>query len=104
MTIPRVSISCDQFNDRFADFLERDVDEATRAGMEAHALACADCRQLLADLRALRLTAANLPELVPSHDLWKGIAERIETPVVELKNGAAAHAWNGATQRRRPVW
>lgn len=104
MTIPRVSISCDRFNETLADFLERDVDEATRAGMEAHALACAECGQLLADLRGLRLTAANLPELAPSRDLWKGIAERIETPVVELKNGAVVHGWNGGTQRRRQVW
>jgi hypothetical protein len=104
MTIPRVSMTCDQVADRLADFLERDVDEATRAAIEAHALACAECGQLLADLRTLRLTAANLPELAPSRDLWKGIADRIETPVVELKNGSATYGWSGTSQRGRQVW
>jgi len=77
-------LSCEQFADRLADFLERDVDERSRAAVEAHAIACGDCGPLLADLRKLRIDAANLPELTPSHDLWSGIAARIETPVIEL--------------------
>ena len=85
MTIPATSINCDRFADKLSDYLERDVDEPTRASIDAHALHCAECGRLLADLRALRLSAANLSELSPSRDLWKGIAERIETPVVELK-------------------
>lgn len=80
--------TCDEFGDRLADFLERDVDETVRASMEAHALACADCGALLADLRKLRIDAANLAELAPSRDLWSGIAARIETPVVELNAGS----------------
>ena len=84
MTIPKVSITCDRFADKLSDYLERDVDEPTRAGMDAHAAECAECGALLTDLRSLRLGAANLPELVPSRDLWTGIAERIETPVVEI--------------------
>lgn len=75
---------CDEFNESLADFLERDVRETTRAAMDAHALSCAECGALLADLRKLRIDAANLPELVPSRDLWAGIAERIETPVVAI--------------------
>ena len=89
MTIPAISINCDRFADKLSEYLERDVDEPTRASIDAHALHCAECGRLLADLRALRLSAANLSELSPSRDLWKGIAERIETPVVELRNGAA---------------
>jgi len=104
MTIPKVSMTCDRFADKLSDYLERDVDDATRAGIEAHALSCAECGRLLADLRALRVSAANLPELVPSRDLWKGIADRIETPVVELKNGGAVARSNGETTRRRRIW
>jgi hypothetical protein len=77
-------LSCEEFADRLADFLERDVDERSRAAVEAHAIACGDCGPLLADLRKLRIDAANLPELTPSRDLWSGIAARIETPVIEL--------------------
>jgi hypothetical protein len=85
MTSPiKPVMSCSRFNDTLADFLERDVPEATRAEMEAHALGCDDCGPLLADLRKLRLDAANLTELTPSRDLWAGIAARIETPVVSI--------------------
>jgi Putative zinc-finger len=104
MTIPKVSITCDRFADKLADFLEREADEPTRAGIEAHAQTCAECGALLNDLRALRLSAANLPELAPSRDLWKGIAERIETPVVELKNGRSVASSNGGVLLRRRVW
>lgn len=82
MTHP--TITCDRFNEELADFLERSLSEPTRAAMEAHAVACDDCGPLLADLRRLRIDAANLPTLSPSRDLWSGIAERIEAPVVAL--------------------
>jgi len=85
MTTP--TISCEQFAEHLADFLEREVDEPTRARIELHALGCIPCGELLADLRKLRIDAANLPELAPSRDLWAGIAERIETPVVVLTPG-----------------
>jgi hypothetical protein len=85
MTSPVQPImSCARFNDTLADFLERDVAESVRAQMESHALMCEECGPLLADLRKLRIDAANLEELAPSRDLWSGIAARIETPVVSI--------------------
>ncbi|HVE35593.1 MAG TPA: zf-HC2 domain-containing protein [Gemmatimonadaceae bacterium] len=94
------TLTCEQFADVLADFLERDVAEATRAAMETHALGCAECGPLLADLRRLRIDAANLPELVPSRDLWPGVAARIETPVVNL---ASRNATSAAAPNRRRV-
>lgn len=79
---------CDVFAERLADLLERDVDEAARAALEAHALACADCGALLSDLRALRIDASNLPTLAPSRDLWDGISRRIDAPVIPLRSHA----------------
>lgn len=80
---------CDAFAERLADLLERDVDEPARAALEAHALACADCGALLADLRKLRIDASNLATLAPSRDLWEGISQRIDAPVIPLHAGAA---------------
>ena len=97
MTNP--TLSCEQFADKLADLLERDVADTTRAAMEAHALGCAECGPLLADLRRLRIDAANLAELTPGRDLWDGIAARIETPVVDLTSRSAASAV--ASSRRR---
>jgi len=50
--------------------------------VEAHAAECAACRQLLEELGTIRHDAAALPALVPSRDLWSGIAERIDAKVV----------------------
>jgi hypothetical protein len=93
MTHP--TITCERFNEQLADFLERAVSEPMRGAMESHAVSCDDCGPLLADLRRLRIDATNLPELSPSRDLWSGIAERIEAPVLSLP---------GARGARRRVW
>jgi hypothetical protein len=90
MTHP--TITCERFNEHLADFLERAASEPTRAAMESHAVACEDCGPLLGDLRRLRIDAANLPELVPSRDLWSGIAGRIEAPVLSLPGSGAVRS------------
>jgi anti-sigma factor RsiW len=78
------AMSCELFNDQLMAYLERETDDATSAAMERHAVTCAECGPLLADLRRLRIDAANLPEMQPARDLWSGIAERIEAPVVPI--------------------
>jgi hypothetical protein len=83
------AITCERFADRLPDGLDREIDEAGRAALEAHALSCGECGPLLADLRKLRIDAANLPELEPSRDLWSGISARIATPVIDLPGRAA---------------
>jgi len=104
MTSPiKPLMSCERFNDSLADFLEREVSETTRAEMETHALSCDDCGPLLADLRKLRIDAANLPELAPSRDLWAGIAARIETPVVSIGTTTGEHA-RVTRRRRKTAW
>jgi len=77
-------MSCEQFVESVSDLLEREVTEPARAAMERHAIECAECGALLADLRKLRIDATNLPELTPSRDLWSGIAARIDAPVIPL--------------------
>jgi hypothetical protein len=81
------AMNCEHFNEQLMDYLEHDVDAAARASVERHAVTCADCGALLADIRKLRVDAANMPELVPSRDLWSGIAARIETPVLPIGAG-----------------
>jgi putative zinc finger protein len=84
MTARFTPMSCEEFAANVADFLERDLDEAARAAVEAHALDCDACGALLSDLRRLSVDAANLPELSPSRDLWDGIAARIDAPVIPI--------------------
>lgn len=106
MTNPMDSImTCERFADVLPALLDHEVDEATRVRAEAHAASCDACGALLADLRAIRTQAANLPELTPSRDLWSGIAARIETPVVEIVpgRGAANRAADDSSTRQTRI-
>jgi hypothetical protein len=78
-------LDCDGFAAELADYLEGDAPDAVRAAMETHAAGCTDCRQLLEDIGTIRDEAAALPTLTPSRDLWAGIAERIDAPVIPFE-------------------
>lgn len=78
-------LDCDGFAAELADYLEGEAPDAVRAAMETHAAGCADCRQLLEDIGTIRDEAAALPTLTPSRDLWAGISERIDTPVIPFE-------------------
>jgi hypothetical protein len=78
------SMSCELFTEQLMAYLEHETDDATRAAIERHSITCVECGALLADLRKLRIDAANMPEIQPSRDLWSGIAARIEAPVVPI--------------------
>lgn len=91
---------CDDFNERLLAYMEREDDNDTREAMERHAASCGECGSLLAELKELRAEAAALPEMQPSRDLWSGIAERIEAPVVpigvhtvEVKRSVQVRRW-----------
>lgn len=88
-----ISMSCEQFENILPDLLD---DVAAPAAMtpavRAHLDACSECRALLADLNSIRSSAAALPVLAPSRDLWAGIASRIETPVLPLVEGTTVRA------------
>ena len=91
---------CDDFNEHLLAYMEREDDNETREAMEQHAASCGECGSLLAELKELRAEAAALPELQPSRDLWSGIAERIEAPVVpigghvvEVKRSVRVRRW-----------
>jgi hypothetical protein len=78
------AMECAALDDRLADYLEGDLDPATRREVEAHVASCVRCTALVRDLEQIRASAAELPELTPSTDLWGGIARRIDTPVLPL--------------------
>jgi len=78
------AMDCAALDERLADYLEGDLDRAERREVEAHVVSCVRCTALVRDLEQIRASAADLPELTPSTDLWSGIAQRIDTPVVPL--------------------
>jgi anti-sigma factor RsiW len=91
-------MTCDSVFDQLASYLEGELAEPLRLELEAHAASCAACGSLLADVNNIRHDAAALPMLEPSHDLWTGIAARIDAPVTSLDGvrqarPAARRAW-----------
>ena len=95
-------LTCDGFADALADYLERDDTPRVRAAVETHAASCVECGALLADLQRLRVDAGGLPTLSPSRDLWAGIAERIEAPVLEIRT-AGRRSEVGGPRWMRPL-
>jgi Putative zinc-finger len=92
MTTPTMHLDCDGFADALADYLEGDASESVRSAMDAHAASCPACAQLLADLRDISTEAAALPLLMPSRDLWSGIAERIDARVIPFEAPVGSRA------------
>ena len=84
------TMDCELFTNSLMAYLEHEVDDAMRVAMERHSVTCDECGALLADLRKLRVDAANMPALKPSRDLWSGIAARIEAPVLDIGTAGSA--------------
>ena len=78
------AMNCTGFDERLAEYLEGELEPAERHAVQAHMTSCVRCTALVRDLERISADAGQLAELSPSRDLWAGIAERIETPVVPL--------------------
>lgn len=68
----------DAYTDWLSEYLDDELDAARRDALEAHLAECDACRGALADLRTIVADAAALAPGEPPHDLWPGIAARIE--------------------------
>jgi hypothetical protein len=97
-------MTCEQLDERLSDWLENDVDLATRTMLERHMAACARCTALVADLALVRREAASLPELAPSRDLWPEIEARIQAPVISLEQSRVAHSASHRGAVHRAWW
>lgn len=93
------TIDCRQFDDLFSDYLESTLSLPSRAAVDAHVASCARCASLLADVRSIVDRAGSLPVLQPSRDLWSGIAEKIDAPVVPIGTAATVQR-----RLRMPRW
>ena len=66
---------------RLLEYLEETLDSATRIAVDEHVAGCLRCNAMVRDIASIRSEASRLPELAPAHDLWPGIAARIEPAV-----------------------
>jgi anti-sigma factor RsiW len=73
----------DAFIDRLSDYLDgEDLSPADRAAIDAHLATCRECRDTLAELRAVQAQARSLADAPPAADLWPGISKRLTPPSV----------------------
>jgi Putative zinc-finger len=75
--------------DRLSEHLDRTLDAATAAELDRHLEACAECRDTLESLAAVRARAASLAAPGAPTDLWDGVAQRIGAPA-SVAGGAPA--------------
>lgn len=73
-------MNCDSFIERLDAWLDGELSAADVGALEAHAMACADCKRELAGARRLQERALALPRAIePPRELWTGIERRIAT-------------------------
>jgi len=83
----------DRFTALLSDYLDHDLPRSEGVALECHLETCAECRELLADLAAVKSRAASLVDPPAPNDLWAGIASRI----------GPAGSTNGAGAKRPSV-
>lgn len=98
LTLP---ILCGQFEAQVSDYIDGALSVSARTAMDTHSSACASCQLVLADLREIVIGAAALPLRSPSRDLWSGIAQRLDTPVVSINAVGARPRQGGRTMSFR---
>jgi len=67
----------DTWTNRLSEYLDGDLPEKERAGLEAHLPGCADCRATLQQLRRVVARAQALDDRPPTADLWPAIARHV---------------------------
>ena len=80
----RPMMTCAEVDGMLLDYLEETLDSTARANVDQHVASCVRCMAIMRDIGAIRAEAAQLPDLAPSRDLWKGISERIAPSVLPL--------------------
>lgn len=101
-------MTCDRIQERFADFMTGELDEAARREVQDHITACAACRTELEELTATWARLDLLPAEQPSGRVRAGFYEMLErykdglerrTPVRRFASRIAAW-WEGAWLRK----
>lgn len=83
-------MTSDRWTDRLSEYIDDAFPAAERARLEAHLAGCAECARTVGELHAVVRAAAALRDAPPERDLWAGIADRIETPVIPFRAAPTA--------------
>ena len=91
-------MTCEKIQERFADYLTGDHDEAGRADVQAHILGCKACREDLEDLTVVWAKLGVLPEEQPGG----AVRSRFYAMLEDAKAALEAERKAAAQAARRP--
>ena len=72
-----VDAGCARFRALVHDLVGGTLDAGAQADLDGHLASCPACRALLADLEAMRRTAAELPDFTPRTEVWASLSQRL---------------------------
>lgn len=70
-------MSGDQWTARLSEYIDGELTAGDHEALERHLTGCEECREIVAQLRRVRIRAGALEDRPPKADLWPGIAEQI---------------------------
>ncbi len=68
----------EEWTDKLSDYLDGELEAADQAAVEAHLRECAECIEVLNDLKRVVARAQGLDVRPPQRDLWPGVSARID--------------------------
>lgn len=83
-------MTCAECDELFLDFFEHELKGADRSRFAEHVSTCLRCQGVIRDIHGIQRQAADLPEMIPSRDLWSGIGSRIQPEVRSIASGRSA--------------
>lgn len=89
--------------DRLSAYIDGELDGREQRAVEAHVAGCDECAAVLAELRRVVLSAADLPPLPPERDLWPGIRTRLSPRGLSAAVPGAASPVISLASRRRVI-
>jgi anti-sigma-K factor RskA len=83
----------DKITSQLSALLDGELNRGEREAVESHLATCAECRQALEAIRAVKSWAPNYEGVAPTRDLWQSIEPRLGTR--PIGSGAMKPAWHG---------
>lgn len=84
----------DTFTAQLSAYSDGELNPAERATLEAHLAGCADCRQALDGINAVKAWAPRYEGVAPARDPWQNIASRLGTRTIG-SGAIGTPAWHG---------
>ncbi len=98
-------MTCERFHELVRDWLDGDIDAASRAALDEHAATCEACRAMMTDLGHIRQTASTLERHAPPPRVWTRLEQQLAAEP-RFREAAARRAANITPigSRSRSIW